>query len=134
MPRGKKTVASFAPEMLELFQHGAKKEITIDGFKDLKSVQAFVYRMNRLRVAMREERHWLLPCAEGTQISFNEEKLSVSVKPTDIDFLLQIREALDGVRKEKDEEENDENEEFEAIDAQASNDILKAFLRGETGE
>lgn len=131
MPRGKKSVANYAPEMLELFQHGHKTPIEVS-FATAGQASNFGYRMNRLRMAMRDEEHWLLPSAEACSIAIDREKKTVTIKPVDISFIPRIREALSRLPEQSKEIQEQElsHEVAKKIheESLSQSDLLKKFL------
>lgn len=96
-------VASFDSAMLELYRAvGMTKQPVTFPFHSLKEARYFVTRMNKLRAAMRKERHWLTPTAETVSISLNTETFVVTVKTSDAVFTDIIRKALKEINYEAD--------------------------------
>lgn len=96
-------VASFDSAMLELYRAvGTTKQPVSFPFHTLKEARYFVTRMNKLRAAMRKERHWLTPTAEMVSISLNTETFVVTVKTSDAVFSDIIRDALKRINYEAD--------------------------------
>jgi len=95
MPRTLR-VASFAPELLELYRRGALTSISIT-LSDLKSAQRLRYRLHTLRAAMRAESHHLTSIAEKVQFALTSnsenEEVILTARPSDNDFLGAIRRA-----------------------------------------
>ena len=136
MPRGKKTVQNYAPEMLELFQHGCKVPIEIP-FATAQQAATFGYRMNRLRMAMRDEEHWLLTSAEGCSVSIDKENKKVTIKPVDMTFVPRIREALarlPEISKEVEKQEHSSMTEHKIIMETDQRALLDKFMKGDEND
>lgn len=93
-------VASFAPEMIELFVRASTEAVTVGPFPR-RQAMALRFRLNSLRQAMRDENHHALPAAEACQVRLVAADASgaqqfVEVSPSDNIFAEAIRAA--GVR------------------------------------
>ena len=95
MPRTLR-VASFAPELLEIYRRGARDVISIT-LTDLKAAQRLRYRLHTLRAAMRSENHHLLSIAEKVPFALvansDNNTVVLTASPSDDDFLPAIRRA-----------------------------------------
>lgn len=95
-------VANFAPELIRIFQLGFEKELPPFPFPTLKDAHVFVYRMNKLRQAMRKEKHPLLAYAEGVSVCLNRKTAEVTVRPVDDRFMDVVRNILEVTENELD--------------------------------
>lgn len=97
MANSGKKVENFSPDLLRLFAAGQQRTVRLK-FRTRAEGYAFVYRMNKLRQAMRTEQHHMLSIAEGVQVAYvDKEEFIVEVKPSDDRFLDVVREALGAV-------------------------------------
>lgn len=85
------TVASYAPELLQIYELGSQKEFVFD-CKDKKKAHALRWRLHCLRRDMRKENHWLLPVAEAVVISIRDT--SIVAHPPDDTLSSDLKKAL----------------------------------------
>lgn len=89
-------VASYAPELLQIYELASQKPFRFDCGNN-KKAHAFRWRLHSLRRAMREENHWLLPIAESVIISIEPDAKTgtvVCAHPPDQTTLSDLQKAL----------------------------------------
>lgn len=127
MPRTLR-VASFAPELLELYRRAAREPVSIT-LSNLKAAQRLRYRLHTLRAAMRAESHNLTSIAEKVQFTLTsnevDDEVILTARPADDNFLPAIRRA--GVNIE-------DMPMGEVEEATASNDAFKKYLAKQGGK
>lgn len=88
------STSKYAPELFEVFRKGAREkfEIILDDKAQAYSLRS---RLNKLRVAMRTERHPMLDIAEGVSISIIKTRDNVLlIGPVDNRYVDRLAKAI----------------------------------------
>ena len=85
------SVKNYAPELLDVFKLGQKKEFVFD-CKTNKDAHRLRARLNALRREMRKENHWLTPVAEA--VVFSIRGTNLVAHPPDNDLTKDLAVAL----------------------------------------
>lgn len=83
-------VASYAPELLQLFQRAAQEPVSVT-LTSTNAAFSLRFRLHRLRKEMRREHHPLTTLANGIQISIYGNVLTA--KPADQSYLTALHAA-----------------------------------------
>lgn len=123
-------VAAYSPELIALFEAAATEEKILGPFTS-DNADRFRSRMNKLRVAMRVEKHPALPLAERVTIKKKQglssgEFMIVCTPDPDRDFVQAIKDAGIQLPEYREEEFADEAEAQES-----SSDVLRDFVSGD---
>lgn len=87
-------VKNYSPELLKVFEAGAKKPFHFDCGSHEKA-KALRWRLHALRREMRKEHHWLTSVAEGVIITVRKNSPILIAQPPDLDIEESLVKALE---------------------------------------
>jgi len=89
------STSNYAPELFEVFRKGARESFEMV-CPDARSAYQLRARLNKLRVEMRKEGHYMLEAAEATQLVIDTRKRPqvVVAGPVDTRYLQIIRDTI----------------------------------------
>lgn len=126
-------MAKYAPELFELYRKGSMEAVSVT-LPNVASAITLRNRLNYLRADMRTENHHMLNTAESCVVALSKDRLTVTVKPVDVDYLVAVKEALE--REGVDINElHDENVNVEdSSQPNPSEEALSKFFGGSSEE
>lgn len=86
--------SSYAPELFDIFRKASVEKFELS-LVDARQAMSLRYRLNKLRVEMRKEKHFMLEVAENVSFIIEKERPNVLIcGPADLSYLDVIRNTI----------------------------------------